>query len=107
MLIDKGFLITFVDVLPPAPGLHHIQECLISFDKSFADIDSLGSVLKAMVVIKLGSLCWEPVLKSATDSNQQVLPILQQWNARDGSHQELLALLMAAMIKIVVIVMDV
>jgi hypothetical protein len=71
--------------LPP-PGLHDIQECLISFDKAFADIDSLGFVLKAMLVlvIKFGSL-WEPVLKSATDSNQQ----------------------MAAMIKIVVVVMDV
>ena len=101
--VDKG-LIAFVDVLPP-PGLHDIQECLISFYKSFADIYSLGFVLKAMVVIKFGSL-WEPVLKSATDSNQQVLPILQ-WNIRDSSHQELPALLMAAMIKIGVVVMDV
>ena len=101
--VDKG-LIAFVDVLPP-PGLHDIQECLISFYKSFANIYSLGFVLKAMVVIKFG-LLWEPVLKSATDSNQQVLPILQ-WNTRDSSHQELPALLMAAMIKIVVVVMDV
>ena len=103
--VDKG-LIAFVDVLPP-PGLHDIQECLISFYKSFADIYSLGFVLKAMVVvINFGSL-WEPILKSATDSNQQVLPI-RQWNTRDSSHQELPpALLMAAMIKIVVVVMDV
>ena len=72
--VDMG-LIAFVDVLPP-PGLQDIQECLISFYKSFAGIDSLGFVLKAMVVIKFGSL-WEPVLKSATDSNQQVLPIRQ------------------------------
>ena len=64
-------------------------------------IYSLGFVLKAMVVIKFG-LLWEPVLKSATDSNQQILPILQ-WNTRDSSHQELPALLMAAMIKIVVV----
>ena len=102
--VDKG-LIAFVDILPP-PGLHDIQECLISFYKSFADIYGLGFVLKTMVVIKFGSL-WEPVLKSATDSNQQVLPILQ-WNTRDSSHQELPALLIAArMIKIVVVVMDV
>ena len=56
--VDKG-LIAFVDVLPP-PGLYHdIQECHISFYKSFAVMYSLGFVLKAMVVIKFGSL-WEP-----------------------------------------------
>ena len=102
--VEKG-LIAFVDVLPP-PGLHDIQECLISFYKSFVDIYSIGFILnKAMVVIKFGSL-WEPVLKSATDSNQQVLLILQ-WNTSKSSHQELPALLMTAMIKIVVVVMDV
>ena len=55
--VDKG-LIVFVDVLPP-PGLHDIQECLVSFYKPFANIDSLGFVLKAIVVIKFGSL-WNP-----------------------------------------------
>ena len=102
--VDKG-LIAFVDVLPP-PGLHDIQECHISFYKSFADMYSLGFILKAMVVIKFGSLWEPPVLKSATDSNQQVLLILQ-WNTSKSSHQELPALLMTAMIKIVVVVMDV
>ena len=55
--VDKG-LIAFVDVLPPPPGLCDIQECLISLYKSFANIESLGFVLKTMVVIKFGSL-WE------------------------------------------------